>query len=327
MTRGPRNRHRPSDELIRRRLVERRSDYDRRQADTGWLERLMSRKPATGGQASRNRLTLFGRLRRRPVTAYLLATIGSVALVAALIPTLRDAGPTARDDVAARTAQTAQDAQVTAERAAGVETATGRALLAETGGRLRPAIAAMPETLAQKPAMSEAAVQAALNLRLPPDADQIIAANENPDYLSTTGSVSRIIGDAESIAPPVPGAIDLGAVAPLSPIVPQVPTADTPPTANSAPVTADGRQIDAPASAAPQAGAIETAAVEPAPPVPDARVNASVNMRTKPENNATILSVLKKGTSVTVIECKSWCEIMVDGRTGFVFRDFVDRRG
>ncbi|MEF2553797.1 SH3 domain-containing protein [Aurantimonas sp. A2-1-M11] len=330
MTRGPHSRHRPSEEAIRRRLVERRSDYDRRQADTGWsgrIDRLVPGRQPTG-RLMRRPTTLFDRLRQRPVTAYLLATIASVALVAILTPMLIGAYSTRGDaPVMAGTAPATGASSPAAGRMA--EDGEAGAGQAETGGRLRPAIAAMPETIARPPAMNDAAVAAALDLRLPPEAAQIVATNENPDFFSTTGSVSRIVSDSDSIEPPAPGAIDIDELAPLGPIVPQVPTARTPPSDDSAPLTADDMKIDARQAAETDAAAqaTETAAIEPAEATPDASVNASVNMRARPENNATIVTVLERGTAVTVIACQSWCELSVNGQRGFVFRDFVDRRG
>lgn len=330
MTRGPRNRHRPSEEAIRRRLVERRSDYDRRQADTGWVDRLVQGRQPSGRLPNRGRPPgFFTRLRRRPITAYILATIASVAIVAALTPTLlRTSTPAGNaPQVAQSTPATSDDAAIARRMADAMAPVAERVASAQTGSRLRPAIAAMPETVARPPAMSEAAVAAALNLRLPPDAAQLIAAVENPDYLSTTGSVGPIIADADSIEPPRPGAIDLDTVAPLGPIVPQVPTAQTPPSTDSAPLTVEealrGTAPAVPVDSAPPQEELAAAQPEDGP---GGIVTASVNMRAKPENNATIVAVLEKGMAVTVIACTSWCEVSANGQRGFVFRDFVDQR-
>ncbi|MDX1731081.1 MAG: hypothetical protein R3184_08090, partial [Aurantimonas coralicida] len=118
MTRGPRNRHRPSEEAIRRRLVERRSDYDRRQADTGWVDRLVQGRQPSGRLTNRGRPPgFFTRLRRRPITAYILATITSVAIVAALTPTLlRTSTPAGNAPQVAQSTPAASDDAAIARR-------------------------------------------------------------------------------------------------------------------------------------------------------------------------------------------------------------------
>ena len=52
--------------------------------------------------------------------------------------------------------------------------------------------------------------------------------------------------------------------------------------------------------------------------------NANVNMREKPENEATILAVLGRGEAVTVVSCEGWCEVIANGTTGYVYSSFLD---
>jgi len=58
-----------------------------------------------------------------------------------------------------------------------------------------------------------------------------------------------------------------------------------------------------------------------------ARVTAWVNMRASADNKAATVKVLPAGTIVTVVQCKFWCEIVADGKRGFVFKSFLKASG
>jgi hypothetical protein len=58
-----------------------------------------------------------------------------------------------------------------------------------------------------------------------------------------------------------------------------------------------------------------------------ARVVSSVNMRASADSNARAVKGLAAGSLVTVIECKSWCEIVADGKRGFVLRSVLTTTG
>lgn len=105
------------------------------------------------------------------------------------------------------------------------------------------------------------------------------------------------------------------------PIVPGGETLDTMQTASlSAPDAADRRAaIIDPEPAADQPEPKEAAART------RSRVTTHVNMRSGPGGK--ILMVVPADAVVEVIGCDSWCEISYDGRTGFVFKQFVNAAG
>lgn len=62
----------------------------------------------------------------------------------------------------------------------------------------------------------------------------------------------------------------------------------------------------------------------PAPSPGKAKVLMAVNMRAKPDNDAPAVKILGAGTRVQVVKCDGWCEIVADGRHGYVFKKFLD---
>jgi uncharacterized protein YraI len=80
----------------------------------------------------------------------------------------------------------------------------------------------------------------------------------------------------------------------------------------------------------------EMAAVDPAPKSAEeptkaalrtSRVTDHVNMRSAPRGGSSVLTVIPADAVVEVIGCDSWCEISYEGRTGFVFNEFVNPAG
>lgn len=53
----------------------------------------------------------------------------------------------------------------------------------------------------------------------------------------------------------------------------------------------------------------------------------SVTMRARPSSRGGVLGTVPGGADVSVISCKSWCEIVYDGKRGFVYRNFLKNRG
>lgn len=70
----------------------------------------------------------------------------------------------------------------------------------------------------------------------------------------------------------------------------------------------------------------EIVAEAEAPAAAGAVIRRSVNLRSGPNNGASVLGVVEAGTPVSVIACDFWCEIAVGGRRGFVFRSFLSTR-
>lgn len=80
----------------------------------------------------------------------------------------------------------------------------------------------------------------------------------------------------------------------------------------------------------------ETAAVPPAREAPaaapppavsrNAQVRSAVNMRSRPRQGASVMTVIPARASVGVVDCDLWCQVVYEGRSGYVFRDFVEGR-
>lgn len=52
-------------------------------------------------------------------------------------------------------------------------------------------------------------------------------------------------------------------------------------------------------------------------------VNDHVNMRTGPRSRSDVITVVPKGSTVGVIECRSWCKVVYDGRQGWVYKRYI----
>ena len=55
-----------------------------------------------------------------------------------------------------------------------------------------------------------------------------------------------------------------------------------------------------------------------------ATANSWVNMRSGPDNDAAIITVVAAGAEVSVMGCNFWCEVVVDGQQGWIYQDFLD---
>lgn len=69
----------------------------------------------------------------------------------------------------------------------------------------------------------------------------------------------------------------------------------------------------------------------PAPAAPPkvsrtAQVVSGVNMRSRPRQGASVITVIPARASVGVVDCDQWCHVVYEGREGYVFRDFVQGR-
>ncbi|NDV85910.1 SH3 domain-containing protein [Aurantimonas aggregata] len=312
---------RPTEEVLRQRLIARRSDYERTRGEAGLGGRLNQRGTTSLWVPGAER-PVGGRLRnfvaRRPVTAYLsVATIaglvfGGLALTLSndrpgspvQVAEMTTEAPAASSDQTAAGTIEATDlpvADIGAVAASGTPATTLRDPAAvappattETATRLRPTSDDLPASEATAGTIITDEAAAALALRLPP-ADDTLAMAEVPDRLLTTGSVLPA-GDAGSSQP----------------------AADTI-------ETATGDDTATTETMAEEAAAEEeTASVEAPDASRAATVNASVNMRERPENDATIVAVLPAGSAVEIIDCAQWCEVAASGSRGFVFRRFVE---
>jgi hypothetical protein len=56
-------------------------------------------------------------------------------------------------------------------------------------------------------------------------------------------------------------------------------------------------------------------------------IRRAVNMRASPSSRGGVITVVPARSSVDVVSCKHWCEIVYKGRRGFVYRSFLDGKG
>lgn len=81
------------------------------------------------------------------------------------------------------------------------------------------------------------------------------------------------------------------------------------------PVEDEAEEVVEPA--APEPAATKVAAIRTAP------VSTDVNMRSRPENGAAVIQVVPGKSTVEVIGCDYWCEVVYEGRRGFIYKGFV----
>jgi hypothetical protein len=70
--------------------------------------------------------------------------------------------------------------------------------------------------------------------------------------------------------------------------------------------------VEAEEPAAPKVAATRTAAV-----------TTDVNMRARPQNGSAVIQVVPRRGTVEVIGCNYWCEVVYEGRRGFIYKGFV----
>ncbi len=46
-------------------------------------------------------------------------------------------------------------------------------------------------------------------------------------------------------------------------------------------------------------------------------------MRSRPADEASVITVVPANATVALVGCKSWCEIVFNNRRGFVYKGFV----
>ena len=53
------------------------------------------------------------------------------------------------------------------------------------------------------------------------------------------------------------------------------------------------------------------------------RILRAVTMRTGPKKNAAAMVTIPAKTSVQVMGCKQWCQIVYNGKRGWIYRSFI----
>lgn len=61
-------------------------------------------------------------------------------------------------------------------------------------------------------------------------------------------------------------------------------------------------------------------------PVGTVTIRSSVTMRSEPKRGAAAIGNLQSGQKVDLVACDGWCEVIADGKRGFIYKSFVDAR-
>lgn len=119
-----------------------------------------------------------------------------------------------------------------------------------------------------------------------------------------------------------------GTAATMPAAVATVPVTEAAPVADDATPAAVAKPemvAAAPEATLPAAAAVAApknlAAGSPAPGL--AKITSGVRLRGNPDNGAPTVAMLKAGDHVQVVQCKGWCEVVADGKRGFVFKKFL----
>ena len=57
------------------------------------------------------------------------------------------------------------------------------------------------------------------------------------------------------------------------------------------------------------------------------RILRPVTMRSGPKKNATAIGTVPARTSVQVMNCKQWCQIVYNGKTGWIYKSYIKAGG
>jgi SH3-like domain-containing protein len=264
----------------------------------GWgLRRGFSVKKLVKSGASGARKRLFpARLdwRRARRMAGIAAAVSSVVAAGALSAMFVD-------HLADRAVMRAAAAAPAAAREAAVKSGADRAALAlAQAKRPTPAAAgkAAPVALAAAASPQRAAVTALKPAKAGPAPS---AAKETaPQAMTAVSQEAERKFEASAFAE-VESATDSAAVAAIEATVPLPPSAPYPqPRADEAAAAkADGDSGRA------------------------ARVTKHVNLRSGPNDESKIVAVVPARASVSVLDCKSWCEVVFDGKKGWIYKRFI----
>jgi hypothetical protein len=57
------------------------------------------------------------------------------------------------------------------------------------------------------------------------------------------------------------------------------------------------------------------------------KVTSAVRMRARGADGAAVVAVIPDNAAVGLVACKIWCEVVYNGRRGFIFKGFVKKSG
>jgi SH3-like domain-containing protein len=52
-------------------------------------------------------------------------------------------------------------------------------------------------------------------------------------------------------------------------------------------------------------------------------VTKYVNLRSGPTDESKVVAVVPAKASVSVLDCKAWCEVVFDGKKGWIYKRFI----
>ncbi|MBS7538637.1 SH3 domain-containing protein [Ancylobacter lacus] len=201
-----------------------------------------------------------------------------------------------------------------------------------------PAPEAAPPS-APAPAASVALARAAPLEDTSPASPALALQAETPEPASPIAVVEPPLGRAGTDAPvqdtslteapeAASAAVPLPRPKPPAPRVAAQPAAVPPAAAEPVEVAAASPAASGSSSAVEDgAPSGEDAAAGTVPAAGDATIRSSVTLRAQPGNGGAALATLKAGQKVTVVSCNIWCQIVADGKTGYVFKRFVNAGG
>jgi hypothetical protein len=73
----------------------------------------------------------------------------------------------------------------------------------------------------------------------------------------------------------------------------------------------------------PASDAVAKPATKPVAAARTGLVKTDVNMRAGPDNGAAVIMVVPRNRNVEVIGCDYWCEVVYEGRRGYIYKSFV----
>lgn len=141
-----------------------------------------------------------------------------------------------------------------------------------------------------------------------------------PGGANIAGAASEPADAATIAAPPKRAPVPPPAPVKHAAAKPAAKPAETVAAAAGAPADAAGEEPDVSGDAADSQSAFG------GDPVGVVALRSSVSMRTAPKRNASVISNLPAGQKVELVGCTSWCEVIVEGKRGYVYRSYVDQK-
>ena len=237
-----------------------------------------------------------------------IAAIGTAALLGVAAVALWLAMPAGERQAAASVEQTIPSIRVKTTKIAPTATAAAATATSRTAGKsdaVSPKVAAAEATIpvlaANDPRWTGAEPKAP---SAPADADQ------------------RAPGQVASQAQPAPDKAaafasssgDTNATDELAKVAAPAPTAAG---------TPDGAQTAAIPKAQPAVGDPGKAKPEKTMAAGNGRIVRAVTMRSGPKKNASAIDTIPARTSVQVLSCKQWCQIVHNGKTGWIYKSYI----